>query len=118
MTAADTPKGGQAPARRPRGRPYRNVSNGRQVSMLGLGMVIGAVVGAGIALLMAPQTGTETRRRISSRAGSLSMGAGVWTKLGRELRKAAKAKRKSLEANAKRNEMEAKRVARGDSAVV
>ena len=85
--------------------------------MLGVGMVIGTVIGASIALLVAPESGTETRRRISTRAGRLASGAGVWTKLGRELRRAAAAKRKSLEAEAKRNEIEATRAARGDSVV-
>jgi len=81
--------------------------------MLGVGMIIGAVLGAGIALLVAPEAGWETRRRIGRRARSITTGDGAWTKLGRELRRAARAKRKSLEAEAKRNEVEAKRAATG-----
>ena len=77
-------------------------------------MIIGAVLGAGIALLMAPQAGRETRRSIARRTRSMGAGSGAWTKLGRELRKAAQAKRKSLEAEAKRNEIETKRAARGE----
>jgi gas vesicle protein len=34
------------------------------VTTVALGFVLGAVVGAGVALLLAPGTGTETRRRI------------------------------------------------------
>ena len=77
-------------------------------------MIIGAVLGAGIALLVAPQAGWETRRSISRRARVLREGDGSWTKLGRELKRAARAKRKSLEAEAKRNEIEAKRAAAGE----
>ena len=114
MTAADDREGVREPARRPRGRPYRNVPDARSAGMLGVGMIIGAVLGAGIALLMAPQAGRETRRTIARRARSMGAGAGAWTKLGRELRKAAHAKRKSLELQAKRNEIETKRAARGE----
>ena len=110
MTAADTPEGAKKPSRRPRGRPYKQTTD---VSMLGIGMVIGAVIGAGIALLVAPESGAETRRRLSRRAGSLRGGRGVWTRLGRELRRAAAAKRKSDAIEAKRKEI----AARGGAAV-
>jgi len=84
--------------------------------MLGMGMVIGTVIGAGIALLMAPSSGAEMRRGLSRRAGRLrSGGGGAWSKLGRELQRAASAKRKSLELEAKRNEIEARRAVRGES---
>jgi gas vesicle protein len=77
-------------------------------------MVIGAVLGAAVALLVAPQAGWETRRTLGRRARDLTSGDGAWTKLWRELRKAARAKRKALEAEAKRNEIEAKRAAAGE----
>ncbi|MEO8576203.1 MAG: YtxH domain-containing protein [Gemmatimonadales bacterium] len=102
MTPADTAKGAQ---RRPKGRPYRQVTDTRSVSMLGIGMVVGAVIGAGIALLVAPESGAATRRRLSQGAGTLRSGRGVWTKLGRELRRAAAAKRKTVEIEAKRKEI-------------
>jgi gas vesicle protein len=44
------------------------------------GFVMGAIVGAGIALLMAPATGTDTRRRLRQTAQKLKSAAG--TKLG------------------------------------
>jgi len=81
--------------------------------MLGVGLLIGAVLGAGIALIVAPQAGWETRRTIARRTRAMGRGAGAWTKLGRELRKAAHAKRKSLEMEAKRNEVETRRAAQG-----
>jgi gas vesicle protein len=77
--------------------------------MLGVGMVIGAVIGAGIALLVAPASGHETRRLISRRAGGLRGRPGVWGKLGRELRKAAAAKRKVMEVEARQREVALRR---------
>jgi len=115
MTSPADREGVREPARRPRGRPYKKVPDAGSTGMLGVGMIIGAVLGAGIALLVAPQAGWETRRSIVRRAGSMGRGAGAWTKLGRELRKAARAKRKSLELEAKRNELETKRAARGEA---
>ena len=117
MTAADNTKSRREPARRPRGRPYKHVTDAKSVSLLGLGMVIGAVLGAGIALVVAPQSGAETRRILSRRAGSLGRGAGAWTKLGRELQRAARAKRRALEFEAKRHQLEAHRAARGDAPI-
>jgi gas vesicle protein len=86
--------------------------------MLGVGMIIGAVIGAGLTLLVAPQSGADTRRSLSRTAGRFSKGAGAWNKLGRELKRAASAKRKSLELEAQRNEIETRRAARGEAAPV
>ena len=108
MTASQSREGGREPARSAKGRPYKNVPDTRGVSMLGIGMVVGAVIGAGIALLVAPQSGARTRRDLSRRAESIRGGRGVWTRLGRELQRAAAAKRKSLEIEAKRKEIAAR----------
>ncbi len=105
MTAADTPEAGRKPSRKPRGRPYKQVTDTRSVSMLGIGMVVGAMIGAGIAFLVAPESGVETRRRLSRRAGSIRGSRGVWSRLGRELKRAAVAKRKATEIEAKRKEI-------------
>lgn len=105
MTAADKPESGRVPSRRPRGRPYKQVTDSRSVSMLGIGMVVGAVIGAGVAFLVAPESGAETRRRLSRRAGSIRGNKGVWTKLGRELKRAAAARRKTEEVEGKRKEI-------------
>jgi hypothetical protein len=85
------------PARKPRGKPYKSVVNVQSVSALGMGMVIGAVVGAGVALLVAPRTGRDVRELIGHRAGRIGRGSGVWFKLGKELKRAAVVKRKQLE---------------------
>lgn len=119
MAATDNAEGRRAGARKPKGKPYRRVpppDAGRSVSMLGIGMIVGAVIGAGVTLLVAPQSGADTRRTLSRTAGRFRMGAGVWNKLGRELKKAAHAKRKTLELEAKRNEIETRLAARGEAA--
>jgi len=90
---------------KPRGRPYRNVPDTRSVSLLGVGMVIGAAIGAGVALLLAPRSGSDTRRFLTRRARKIRGRTGVWTRLGRELQRAAAAKRKQMEIEAKRREL-------------
>ena len=91
--ASDVPR----PARRPTGKPYKSIPNTRSISLLGAGMVIGAVIGCGITLLIAPKSGREMRELLGSRAGRVGRNTGVWYKLGKELRRAAAAKRKQLE---------------------
>jgi gas vesicle protein len=115
MSAADKPEPRRGPARRPRGKPYKTVADARSAGMLGVGMIIGAVLGAGVALLVAPQAGWETRRSLTSRARHIRGGTHAWTRLGRELKRAAGAKRKSLELEAKRREIETKRAAAGEA---
>jgi gas vesicle protein len=63
--------------------------------MLGLGMLIGAAIGAGVALLAAPRSGEETRDRIRDRIRHIRGNDDVWSKLQRELRRAAKVRRRS-----------------------
>lgn len=46
----------------------RNTSGGGG-SSAAVGFVVGALVGAGIALLLAPRTGKETRRRLADAGG-------------------------------------------------
>jgi gas vesicle protein len=73
--------------------------------MLGIGMVIGTVIGAGIALLVAPQSGLDTRRGFSKRVNRFRGRSRVWTRLGRELKRAAAAKQKAMQIEAKREEI-------------
>jgi gas vesicle protein len=47
--------------------------NGSRIMM---GFIVGAAVGAGVALLLAPATGAETRRRLSRTASRFSHGMG------------------------------------------
>lgn len=63
--------------------------------MLGLGMVIGVAIGAGIALLTAPRSGEEMRDRIRDRVRHIRGNDDAWTKLQRELKRAIKVRRRS-----------------------
>jgi hypothetical protein len=56
------------PVQRPRGSSYRRSVDWQHVGLLGAGLVVGAFVGAGAALLLAPQSGRETRTAIRRRA--------------------------------------------------
>lgn len=76
---------------RPRGRPYsRSLEmhvDWARAGVFGAGLTIGALIGAGVALLTAPQSGTRTRRQIAAvgrRAGSRA--ADAWGDLGDDLR--------------------------------
>ena len=51
-----------------------NMNDSRNTSALS-GFLIGAVVGAGLALLLAPATGVETRRRLGDTARRMRDGA-------------------------------------------
>ncbi len=62
-------------------------SNDGQIATLLTGIAIGAILGAGIALLSAPESGRRTRRRIRRTAGNLKEGAGDrWEELADEVK--------------------------------
>lgn len=94
--------------RKTTGRPYKHVTDAHSMSLLGAGMIVGAVIGAGLALLVAPDSGYGTRRRISSRVDRIRGSTGAWKRLGRELQRAARLNRKQVEINAKREELAAR----------
>ena len=67
-----------------------------RVGLFGAGIALGALIGAGTALLLAPQSGAETRRSIALRARGMKYDAAdAWDDLGEQLsllRRAARRK--------------------------
>jgi gas vesicle protein len=60
------------------------------------GMAVGIAVGAAGALLLAPQSGADTRRAIARRGRRLgSRGRDAWEDLGDELRRFARRRRRA-----------------------
>jgi gas vesicle protein len=53
---------------KPRGKSYSNEMQMKHMALFGAGIALGAMIGAGAALLFAPQSGEETRELISDRA--------------------------------------------------
>ena len=56
---------------RPSGRSYSEDMQWRHAAIFGAGVALGALLGAGAALLYAPQTGEEAREMLSERAQRL-----------------------------------------------
>ncbi len=72
----------------PEGRSYEEERDWRGAGVLSLGILAGALVGAGVALLLAPQSGEETRERIATRARRMGTRADEgWDDLRDELRR-------------------------------
>lgn len=61
------------------------------------GIVVGAAVGAGVALLLAPASGKDTRRAIRKRVKGVSRdAAGGWVTARQEIRRLLKEKKAAL----------------------
>lgn len=54
---------------------FNGVSRGAAGSSVAIGFVVGALVGAGVALLLAPGSGEDTRRRLVDAGGRLGNAA-------------------------------------------
>ncbi len=74
---------------------YENDSNG--VPFL-TGVVLGVAIGAGLALLVAPQSGRRTRRRLARTVEDVADdAAGRWDDVADEFRSAVRSGRKKLD---------------------
>lgn len=83
------------PVERPRGSSFRRVVDWQRVGLVGAGLLIGAVVGAGAALLLAPGSGQETRTAIRRKARFAQHRAGdAWGDLAAELAEVARRSRR------------------------
>jgi hypothetical protein len=83
------PKPGSVPQPRADGLPYEAVPDWNNIGLFAAGIAVGAVLGAAVALLMAPATGEETRHSISRRVRRLRGDDDVWDELAEELQRAA-----------------------------
>lgn len=85
-------------ARRARALDAANGDAGNRVTIaFGAGVAAGALLGAGLALLLAPQSGRATRALIRTRAQRLPVHArDSWDDLGDELRLALRRRAKGL----------------------
>ena len=80
----------------PVGHSYEEERNWRGAGILSLGIVGGALVGAGLALLLAPHSGEETRERLVRRARRMGTRADErWDDLGEELRRLRRRSRRA-----------------------
>ena len=71
---------------KPRGSSYRRAIDWEHVALLGAGLLVGAAVGAGAALLLAPQSGMETRSAIRRQARfARHRATDAWSELADEL---------------------------------
>jgi hypothetical protein len=83
-----------APRSKPRGRPYDEARNWRQIGLLAAGIAAGAAVGAGVALLFTDKTGPQRRAGIARRARHLGHDAEQrWEDLAFALKEAARSTR-------------------------
>jgi hypothetical protein len=82
---------------RPKGAPYREHADWGQVAAFAAGIAVGALLGAGAALLAAPQSGMETRLALKRGARKARVRAeDRWDDLGRELRAATRRGRRNV----------------------
>jgi len=71
---------------RPRGASFRRSVDWEHVGLVGAGLLVGALVGVGAALLLAPQSGVETRAAIRRRAvGVRHRATDAWDDLADDL---------------------------------
>lgn len=93
-SAAGAPQRTGAPWNRGKARGGESYSESRdwaRVGIFGAGIAVGALLGAGAALLYAPRSGFETRTQIAGGARRLqARTVDRWDELGSELRKATR----------------------------
>lgn len=87
--SVEAPKPGSVPQPTSDGLPYETVPDWNNIGLFAAGIAVGAVLGAAVALLMAPATGEETRHSISRRVRRLRGDDDVWDELAEELERAA-----------------------------
>jgi hypothetical protein len=91
-TASSFPKApapGSIPQPKPDGLPYETVPDWNAIGLFTAGIAVGAILGATVALFLAPGSGEETRERIGRRVRKLRGDDDIWDELAQELERAA-----------------------------
>jgi hypothetical protein len=91
-TAASNPQGppvGSVRQPRPDGLPHETVPDWNNIGLFTAGVAVGAILGATVALLLAPASGDETRHSIARRVRNIRGDDDVWDELAEELERAA-----------------------------
>ena len=83
------PRPGSIPQPKPDGLPSETVPDWNNIGLFTAGIAVGAVLGAAVALLMAPASGDETRHSIARRVRKLRGDDDIWDQLAEELERAA-----------------------------
>ncbi len=83
------PLPGSIPQPSDNGLPREMVPDWTNIGLFTTGIVVGAVLGAAVALLLAPASGYETRRRVKRKFHSDEHDGDVWDELAGELERAA-----------------------------
>jgi len=83
------PPPGSIPQPRSDGLPRETVPDWDSIGLFTAGIAVGAILGAAVALLLAPASGDETRHSIARRVRNLRGGDDVWDELAEELERAA-----------------------------
>ncbi len=91
-TASSSPKApppGSIPQPKPDGLPHETVPDWNNIGLFTAGVAIGAILGAAVALLLAPASGDETREGIARRVRKIRGNDDLWDELAEELELAA-----------------------------
>jgi hypothetical protein len=88
-TIPKAPPPGSIPQPRSDGLPHETVPDWNNIGLFTAGIAVGAILGAAVALLMAPASGEETRHSIGRRVRNLRGDDDVWDELAEELELAA-----------------------------
>jgi gas vesicle protein len=72
------------------------VPDWNNIGLFSAGIAVGAILGAAVALLMAPASGDETRHVIARRVRKLRGDDDIWDDLAEELKRAAAEKEEEL----------------------
>lgn len=83
------PPPGSIPQPRPDDLPGETVPDWNNIGLFTAGIAVGAILGATVALLLAPASGDETRHGIARRVRNLPGDDDVWDELAEELERAA-----------------------------